>query len=223
MGGEDAGGDAGGAGGGDRRRDALLVVRCQLGERDAFGELVDVWHAPLRRYLRGVSGGSPHLADDLAQETWVAVVRGLPGLRQPERFAPWLFTIARRTLTNHLRQEYQALETAARPWATWTGDGTGAGATGPGAAADAEAELRAGTGAGADQLLDDVLTTMQVEAGLVDLPPQEREVLILFHLEDLPLAVCADVLGVPTGTVKSRLHRARRMLRSALVEKGYGA
>ncbi|WP_234371437.1 sigma-70 family RNA polymerase sigma factor [Streptomyces sp. XY431] len=191
-------------------------MRCQLGEREAFGELVDVWHAPLRRYLRGVAGGSPDLADDLAQETWVAVVRGLPGLRHPERFAPWLFTIARRALTNHLRQAYQAPETSPRAARTRTGTGIGAGA-----AADVEAE--AGAGPEADHALDDVLTTMQVEAGLNDLPPQEREVLILFHLEDLPLAVCAQVLGVPTGTVKSRLHRARRMLRSALVEKGYGA
>ncbi|MFB8235675.1 RNA polymerase sigma factor [Kitasatospora purpeofusca] len=212
MGGGGAGGGAGeaagGGAGGDRRRDALLVVRCQLGEREAFGELVDVWHAPLWRYLRGVSGGSPHLADDLAQETWVAVVRGLPGLRQPERFAPWLFTIARRALTNHLRQEYRAPETTAQ--AAESGTGT-------------VADAGAGAAVEADQVLDDVLTTMQVEAGLNDLPPQEREVLILFHLEDLPLAVCAQVLGVPTGTVKSRLHRARRMLRSALVEKGYGA
>ncbi|MCX4758436.1 RNA polymerase sigma factor [Kitasatospora purpeofusca] len=214
--GEVAGEVAGEGAGGDRRRDALLVVRCQLGEREAFGELVDVWHAPLWRYLRGVSGGSPHLADDLAQEAWVAVVRGLPGLRQPERFAPWLFTIARRALTNHLRQEYRAPETSGRARAAGTGTGAGADAV-------ADAEVEAGVAVGADHLLDDVLTTMQVEAGLNDLPPQEREVLILFHLEDLPLAVCAEVLGVPTGTVKSRLHRARRMLRSALVEKGYGA
>ncbi|MFJ4670035.1 RNA polymerase sigma factor [Kitasatospora purpeofusca] len=89
-------------------------MRCQLGEREAFGELVDVWHAPLRRYLRGVAGGSPDTADDLAQETWVAVLRGLPGLRHPERFAPWLFTVARRALTNHLRQAYRAPETSPR-------------------------------------------------------------------------------------------------------------
>ncbi|WP_051742118.1 RNA polymerase sigma factor [Kitasatospora sp. MBT66] len=208
------GGGAGEGAGGDGRRDALLVVRCQLGEREAFGELVDVWHAPLWRYLRGVSGGSPHLADDLSQETWVAVLRGLPGLRRPERFAPWLFTIARRVLSNHLRREYRAPETSARTRAAETSSETG---TGTATAADTEAAVEA------DQVLDDLLTTMQVEAGLGDLPPQEREVLILFHLEDLPLAVCAEVLGVPTGTVKSRLHRARRMLRSALVEKGYGA
>ncbi|MCX4582228.1 RNA polymerase sigma factor [Streptomyces sp. NBC_01481] len=179
--------------GGDGRRDGLLVVRCQLGEREAFRELVRVWHAPLRRYLRGMVG-SPHLADDLAQEAWVAVVRGLPRLRQPERFAPWLFTIARRAVADHLRQVYQAPETSMEE-----------------------------AGGGVDDSLSGVLTTMQVEAGLNGLPHLEREVLILFHLQDLPLAACAEVLGVPPGTVKSRLHRARRMLRSVLAERGYEA
>ncbi|MGW4686404.1 RNA polymerase sigma factor [Streptomyces sp. NPDC004244] len=180
---------------GDGRRDELLlvVVRCQLGEREAFPELVRAWHAPLWRYVRGMVG-SAHLADDLTQEVWVGVVRGLPRLRQPERFAPWLFTIARRAVADHLRHVYQAAETVVE---------------------DADADV--------DDPLGDVLTAMQVEAGLNGLPPLEREVLILFHLEDLPLAACAQVLGVPPGTVKSRLHRARRMLRGALAEKGYGA
>ncbi|WP_259471228.1 RNA polymerase sigma factor [Streptomyces sp. ZS0098] len=174
--------------------DGLLVVRCQLGEREAFRELVAVWHPPLWRYVRGMVG-SPHLADDLAQEAWVAVVRGLPRLRQPERFAPWLFTIARRTVTDHLRQTYKAAETA----------------------------MEEATTVVADDELSGVLTTMQIEAGLAALPLLEREVLILFHLEDLPLASCAEVLGVPAGTVKSRLYRARRMLRDHLAGKGYEA
>ncbi|WP_431961831.1 RNA polymerase sigma factor [Actinacidiphila sp. bgisy160] len=179
---------------GGGRRDELLVVRCQLGEREAFRDLVRVWHAPLWRYVRGMVG-APHLADDLAQEAWVAVLRGLPGLRQPERFAPWLFTIARRTVTDHLRQAYRAVETPV--------------------------EEAGAVAVGDDDTLSGVLTTMQVEAGLNGLPPLEREVLILFHLQDLPLAACAEVLGVPPGTVKSRLHRARRMLRSVLAERGY--
>ncbi|MFI6576337.1 RNA polymerase sigma factor [Nocardiopsis sp. NPDC050513] len=180
--------------GGDGRRDGLVVVRCQLGEREAFRELVRAWHAPLWRYVRSMVG-SAHLADDLAQEAWVAVLRGLPRLRQPERFAPWLFTIARRVVVDHLRQAYQAPETSVE---------------------EVEAALD-------DDSLSGVLTTMQVEAGLDGLPPLEREVLVLFHLQDLPLAACAEVLGVPPGTVKSRLHRARRMLRSVLAEKGYEA
>lgn len=179
---------------GEERRDGLLVVRCQLGEREAFHELVRLWHDPLWRYVRGMVG-SPHVADDLAQEAWVAVVRGLPRLREPERFAVWLFTIARRTVTDHLRRLYRAPRTT---------------------------EVETDDVAAADGL-GDVLTALEVEAGLSGLPPLEREVLILFHLQDLPLSTCAEVLGVPPGTVKSRLHRARRMLRDVLVERGYEA
>lgn len=49
----------------------------------------------------------------------------------------------------------------------------------------------------------------------------EREVLILFYLHDLALGECAQVLAIPVGTVKSRLFRARRLLRDHLIEKGY--
>jgi RNA polymerase sigma factor (sigma-70 family) len=178
----------------DDGHERLLVVRCQLGEREAFHELVHLWHDPLWRYVKGMVG-SPDTADDLAQEAWVAVMRGLPRLRQPERFAPWLFTIARRTVTDHLRQTYRT----------------------PATTTEVETEADAGdSDAG-------VLTALEIQAGLGGLPPLEREVLLLFHLQDLPLAACAEVLGVPPGTVKSRLHRARRMLRDVLVERGYEA
>jgi RNA polymerase sigma-70 factor (ECF subfamily) len=171
-------------------RSELLVVRCQLGEREAFTELVEAWQGPLWRYLRGMTE-SAALADDLAQETWVGVFRALPRLRQPDRFAPWLFTIGRRTVMNHLRQTYSAQRIAA-----------------------AEAEETADDG----DMATGVLDRMEIEDGLSRLPPAEREVLILFHLEDLPLAACAAVLDVPVGTVKSRLSRARRMLRDILTE-----
>ncbi|WP_354638135.1 RNA polymerase sigma factor [Kitasatospora camelliae] len=183
--------------GGGEESDGLVVVRCQLGERAVFGALVGRWHEPLWRFVRGMVG-PPDLADDLAQEVWVAVVRGLPGLREPERFAAWLFTVARRTVTDHLRRTYRAPETRVEE---------------PEDSADADS----GDGLG------DLLTVMEIRAGLSGLPPLEREVLILFHLQDLTLATCADVLGVPPGTVKSRLHRARRLLRTTLVERGYEA
>jgi RNA polymerase sigma-70 factor (ECF subfamily) len=167
--------------------DELLVVRCRLGERDAFAELVRTWHPPVWNYVRRMVG--PGAADDVTQEVWLAVVRGLPRLRQPERFTPWLFTIARRAVTNRLREEY------ARPEA-------------PGDAEPATADP-------AEALVD----RAELVAGLAALPAREREVLILFHLQDLPLDTCAEICGVPVGTVKSRLNRARRLLRAELTRK----
>lgn len=92
--------------------DELLVVRCQLGEPDALAELVRAWHMPVWTYVRRTIG--PADADDVTQEAWIAVLRGLPRLRQPARFKPWLFTITRRAVLNRLREEGEP-ESTGRP------------------------------------------------------------------------------------------------------------
>jgi RNA polymerase sigma-70 factor (ECF subfamily) len=170
-------------------RDALLVVEAQLGDRRALADLVGHWHEPVWRYVRRMLNG-PGVADDVSQEVWAAALRALPGLRQPERFAPWLFTIARRSVLDRLKHEYRP-EDLAEP----------------------------------DQAVDDhasaVLDRAQVDEGLAAVPAREREVLVLFYLQDLALEDCAQVLEIPVGTVKSRLSRARQMLRDRLIEKGY--
>jgi RNA polymerase sigma-70 factor (ECF subfamily) len=170
--------------------DELLVIRCQLGERDAFAGLIRAWHERLSGFVRRMVG--PADADDVVQEVWIAVLRGLPRLRQPERFAPWLFTIARRAVTNRLRAEY------ARP--ERTGD-----------AVDA---------AGPDPF-ETLADRAELTAGLAALPVREREILLLFYLQDLSLEDCAEICAIPVGTAKSRLYRARRLLRTELIRKGY--
>ena len=174
------------------QRDALLVVRAQLGDRQALAGLVGHWHEPLWRYVRRMTGAAD-TADDVTQQAWAAALTALPRLRQPERFAPWLFTIARRAVLDQQRQRYGA----------------------PGALADDPADERDTVGG--------LLDRAELDDGLADLPPVEREVLELFHLRDLSLQECAEVLGTPVGTVKSRLFRARRMLRDHLVRKGYSS
>lgn len=76
--------------------------------------------------------------------------------------------------------------------------------------------------AGADEA-EAVVDREAVSGALAALPAREREVLLLFYLEDLPLDVCAQICAVPVGTVKSRLNRARALLRQELVRKGYQA
>jgi RNA polymerase sigma factor (sigma-70 family) len=174
-------------GGADVGPDALLVVRAQLGDRPALEELVGRWHLPLWRYVRAMLGDRAR-ADDVSQEVWARALRALPGLRQPDRFAPWLFTIARRCVQSGLKQGY---DDATAPEPVTADEVTG------------------------------VLDRAQITEGLAGLPPREREVLILFYLQDLALDDCAQILAVPPGTVKSRLNRARRLLRDQMIEKGY--
>lgn len=167
--------------------DELLAIRCQLGERAAFDELIARWHEPLWRYLRRLAN-SDEVAGDLAQDTWVRVLRGMSALREPARLRPWLFGIARRVAMDRLRFEYtrrgaEDIELDALP-----GD-------------DPAPELEADAAA--------------IDKALAGLPMAEREMLTLFYLRELSLAEIAAMLSVPIGTVKSRLHRARNELRNA--------
>lgn len=187
----------------DERRlalaDELLAVRCLLGEADAFDELVDRWHEPLWRYLRGVLPDE-QVAADAVQDTWLRVLRSLPRLRDPARLRAFLFGVARRAAMDRLRDRYaqritdtaDALEVADP-------------------LAETDADLLAELDAEEQALQQDAL-----QATLRKLPVIEREVLVLFYLQELSLRQISEVQQVPLGTVKSRLHRARRMLRDRM-------
>lgn len=170
--------------------DELLVVRAQLGDRTALAEMVARWRVPVWRYVQRMLDADR--ADDVSQEIWLAVVRGLPRLREPARFVPWLFAIARRSVVDRLRTEYAAApETPVR-------------------------DDRC-----VEDLSDTVVARTELVGALTSLPVLEREILVLHYLEDLSVQDCAHICRVPVGTVKSRLHRARRLLREHLSEKGY--
>jgi RNA polymerase sigma-70 factor (ECF subfamily) len=172
--------------------DELLVVRCQLGERAAFDELIERWHEPLWRYLRRVVG-DPDAAAETLQDAWLRALRALPGLREPARLRPWLFTIARRASMDRLRRKY------AEPASLPIDDVDVAGP-----------EESSGPALELDTMHDE----------LERMPVVEREVLVLFYLEELTIDQLAEVLAVPAGTVKSRLFRARRTLRRHMTAKG---
>ncbi|MGB0514102.1 MAG: RNA polymerase sigma factor [Wenzhouxiangellaceae bacterium] len=166
--------------------DELLAIRCQLGERKAFDELIERHAERLRGYLRRVAGSEAD-ADDMVQDTWLRVIRGLPGLRDPSRFRAWLFGIAHRVLVDRLRAKY---------------------------ASPAQSST--------ETLIDDAdlqtehIRRDQIELGLAVLAPVEREVIVLFHFEQLKLTEIASALSLPVGTIKSRLHRARAQMRRVL-------
>lgn len=168
--------------------DTLLVVRCQLGERAAFDDLISRWTPSLHRYALKLAQDRD-IADDLVQDVWLKVLRGLGRLREPERFRPWLFGIAHRTFVDRLRIRY------AQP-------------------ADAQCDLGALPDPTAGH--DPFALKRDVHQGLDALPVIEREILTLFYLEYMPHADIATALAIPIGTVKSRLHRARTLLRHHL-------
>lgn len=182
---------------GDTRADELLVVRCQLGERAAFDALAARWYPPLWRYARNLTGNDA-AADDATQDIWVGVLRGIDGLRDGARLRSWLFGIGHRVLMSRLRKQYGRLECA-----------------------DAVPDDHPAADEHETFLHELELSVLMDELGR--LPLLEQEVLTLFYLRELSLDDVSQVLGIPPGTVKSRLHRARKMLRQHLDRKGVRA
>ncbi|WP_447726917.1 RNA polymerase sigma factor [Sphingomonas koreensis] len=169
--------------------DELLVIRCQLGDRAAFDGLIARWAAPVAAYARRVTQDGD-AASELTQDIWLRTFRGIGRLRDPQRFRSWLFGIAHRAFADSLRRRYAAF---------------------PIADADAADLIEAPE--------PDLADLDLVERGLARLPLVEREILTLFYLQELSIAEVADALRIAPGTVKSRLHRARLLLRHEF-EKG---
>jgi RNA polymerase sigma factor (sigma-70 family) len=164
--------------------DALLVTLAQAGDRAAAERLARRWHPRFLRTARRLVGAE--LAPSAVQDCWLAIVRGLAGLRDPSRFPPWAFGILRRRCADSIRRA-QTERRHARDCVP--GDSSGPG------------------------LPDERLAIAQAMAAL---PPDQRLAAHLFFVEGLTLGEIAEAQGVPLGTAKSRLFHARRRLKAAL-------
>jgi RNA polymerase sigma-70 factor (ECF subfamily) len=170
--------------------DELLIMRCRQQDLAAWDELVRRWNDRLLYYLRRLIDHEQDATNAL-QDVWLHAFRGIRTLRDGSRLAPWLYTIARRTAMNHLRRDYALREESS-----------------PETLADE-----------VDDVPDERLRLESAELvhfGLGKLGLPGREVLTLYFLEDLSIGEMAELLGVPAGTVKSRLFKARRDLRRIL-------
>lgn len=171
---------------------AILVRRAQAGDREAFGELVEQFqrtvHAICLRRL-----GNPSEALELTQEVFLHVLRRLDQLREPERFAGWLRQVAVRMAINRgtRRNLPPSVETSVLE----------------GAGEQREAPL--------DELISRERAHRLWEA-LERLKPIDREALVAFYIHGHSLIEIADQLCVPVGTVKRRLHTARKRLKAEL-------
>jgi len=173
-----------------------LVARVAVGDDTALRELFGR-HAPwLAARLRAVLPAAD--VEDVLQETFLAAWRGARGYRPQGACGGWLWGIARRQAALMLRRR---------------GPFTPAGQVG----AALPAALP-GDPDGSDPA-DIALARADLEVAVATLGPEgspEREVWRLMYEQDRPVAEVAELLGVPPGTVKSRAHRVRRLLRAAL-------
>ena len=183
---------------GDPATDRLLVVQAQSGDSRAFGELVTRY---MRRAYFAALGivGNHDDALDLSQEAFARAFRARRSLDPERPFYPWLYQILRRLCFNFLRNRKSraAKLMAAGGWLADEADARAA-AQSPQRAAE-RAELR-----------------RRVQTAIATLPAHEREVLIMREFEGLRYREIADLLGIPIGTVMSRLYAARKALAAAL-------
>jgi RNA polymerase sigma-70 factor, ECF subfamily len=177
----------------DELRLHLQVLRCQAGDERAFAELFARFAGRTLRYLRGLVGDA---AEDLQQEVWLAVYRGIASLSDPRAFRTWLYRATRHRALDHLRRRRRERELVA----------------------DVAAETPDAT----DPAEEDPLAAMEpldataLHAALVQLPPPQREVLVLRYQDGLSYAEIALVVGCSVGTVRSRLHHAKRRLHEVI-------
>lgn len=167
--------------------DTQLVLQAQAGDRRAFEVLAG---ASITR-LHGVAYGilrDHDLAEDATQQAIVDIWRDLPRLRDPERFEAWSY----RLVVNCCRSAARRQRRSVAALSVMDGE----------PATDDQSRV--------------VQDRDQIERGLRRLSVDQRAVIVLSYYLDLPPAVVADSLGVPVGTVHSRLHRAMGSLRAAI-------
>ncbi len=173
-------------------QDELLVLQCQEGNDNALETLIKRWQPRLSRLAWRLTAHR-EAAADIVQDAWLAIVRGLNRLDDPARFRAWAYRIVSNKCADWTRRRIlhrsvtKDLQDAA---ASASGD--------PSNEADSAGEVH------------------RMRDALMELPDEQRAILSLHYLDDMSVAQIARVLGVPVGTVKSRLHHARNRLKQAL-------
>lgn len=166
-----------------------LVVRARAGDRDAFSELATRSIGRLTAVARMVLRDE-YAAQDAVQDAFIEAWRSLPGLREPDRFEAWMRQLLMRACFRVIRRSRRvdAVEIRLTP-----------------------ADEPATAGVERQLAIHD-----QLERGLARLSPDLRAAVVLVYYLDLPYMDAAQAMGVPVGTVKSRLNRATQVLRAEI-------
>ncbi|MCK5944411.1 MAG: sigma-70 family RNA polymerase sigma factor [Planctomycetes bacterium] len=173
----------------DEVLEELLVLSCRDGSERAFAELHRRFAARLRAHASHLLGRALHdRADDVCQDAWLAIARGVARLREPRRFRSWAYAIVTRRVADLRRRQ--------------------------GRDERLDDELRHA----AAERADEPHRGDELRAALAGLSSQDRALLRLFYLDEMTVAETAAALDIPVGTVKSRLFHARRRLRRALTK-----
>lgn len=177
----------------DKLHNELLILRCQAHDESAFRELVERWEPSLYYYLRRITRSESDVWDIL-QETWVAVFKSIRKLQDPRKFPGWLYKLARNQASNWLRKEQK------------------------------HDHVQNDESFEQSQLASEWVFTSEraelVHELVEELRLPYREVITLFFLEEFSIREIGEIVEAPEGTIKSRLHYAKKELREALEKRG---
>jgi RNA polymerase sigma-70 factor (ECF subfamily) len=165
----------------------LLVIKCKQGDSGAFDQLVKKWQRRLWNYAYKVTG-SDSASWDIVQETWCGVIKGFRKLDDAAVFPCWVFRILSNKCTDWLRKQQSR--------------------------ARLSAELR--DRAHNNQAPRSDSAADSLEEIIEKLSPDRRILLALRYKEEFDMGRIAEILGIPAGTVKSRLHRTLEQLRQLM-------
>jgi RNA polymerase sigma-70 factor, ECF subfamily len=176
------------------------VIDFNIARRESFvSELYREHGVALKFFVMRLNDGDRHSAEDIMQETMLRAWSNADSLRGSDRsIRPWLFTVARRLVIDANRQRDTRPQEVRYP-----------------SAADADRSLEEGFEA-AEEGFEAAHTRDQVVRALRSLTPAQREVILHHHYLSRSVAEVAQELGIPAGTVKSRMHNAIRALRVRL-------
>jgi RNA polymerase sigma-70 factor (ECF subfamily) len=171
-----------------------MALRCQSGEPGAFEDLIAVMERPLLYYATSLVG-NPDTALDVLQEVWIKAFRGIRKLKDPGSLRSWLYSITHGIAVDRIRKNYAREQAEKIQCEEFE---------------EAEEPSFAEEDAAA------------IHQALKEIGLKHREVLVLHFLEDLSLAEIASVVGCSEGTVKSRIHYAKRAMKEILSGGVYG-
>ncbi len=180
----------------ERYSDEELLARHQAGEGQAFNELVSRYAPELYRFLARFTG-HPTAAEDLLQESLLQAHQSAQRFDVTRRLRPWLFTIAANKARDWLRSQRRRTEVSLDAEVGRNSDES-----------VSFAEIFEGHESLPEDLLDAAEQREMVRRVIEQLPPALRQVLLLGYFQQLPYKEIAEIVNVPVGTVKSRLHTA---------------
>lgn len=186
------------------RTDQEIVVLARAGQEAAYRELIRRYERPLFSLLYRMVRDR-ELAEDLAQETFIKALNAIESYRSEYKFSSWIFKIANNAAIDHLRRrELDTLSLEGSPHAETP---------------EAVEATALQIGDRQESPLDAVEARElggQIEQAIAQLRPEYRSCILLRHVEGRAYEEIAEILGLPLGTVKTYIHRARNELRQAL-------